>query len=115
MEEFLCQSCGSGYPTAGFHGTNADGSQSDDFCKYCWVNGEYGNPDETIEQMIESCVPYMVKSETNPDGYPDIGTARVEFKKKLLELKRWKVQIKIELELRKQLGSFLNLQVVLSS
>jgi len=85
MEQFLCQSCGSHFPTEGFYGTNSDGSPSDEYCKYCWVNGAYGNPDETIEEMIESCVPYMVKSDKNPDGYPNIEIARVEFKKKLLE------------------------------
>jgi len=90
LKQFLCQSCGSEFPTEGFYGTNADGSQSDEYCKYCWVDGAYGKPDETIEEMIESCVPYMVKSDKNPDGYPDAETARVEFRKKLLELKRWK-------------------------
>jgi len=90
MEEFLCQSCGSQFPKEGFYGKNADGSQNDEYCKYCWVDGAYGNPNETIEEMVESCVPYMIKSDENTDGYPDIDTARVEFKKRLLELKRWK-------------------------
>ena len=34
MDEFLCQSCGSYFPLEGLHGKNADGSKSNDYCKY---------------------------------------------------------------------------------
>lgn len=90
MDEFLCQSCGSYFPPEGFHGANADGSKNEDYCKYCWVDGSFGKPDETIEEMIDSCARWRVKSETLPDGYPDIETAKKEMAKIFLELKRWK-------------------------
>jgi len=90
-DEFLCQSCGSYFPAEGFHGRNADGSLNGDYCKYCWVEGRYGNPDETIEQMCDSCAHYMIKSDKNPYGYPDIETANRKLMERLVTLKRWKV------------------------
>ena len=89
MEYFLCQSCGSHFPIESFHGTNADGSKNEDYCKFCWVDGAFGNPNETIEEMVESCVPFMVKSEKNPNGYPDEQTARKMLQEQLPKLKRW--------------------------
>ena len=91
MEQFLCQSCGSYFPMEGFYGTNADGSESEDYCKYCLVDGAFGKPDETMEEMIESCLPWRIKSDTLPDGYPDAETARTEMTKFFSALKRWKV------------------------
>jgi len=91
MKEFLCQSCGSYFPTDGnLHGTNSDGSKSDDYCKYCWVDGVYGKPEETMEEMIESSLPWRIKSEQLPDGYPDAETARKEMMTFFSTLKRWK-------------------------
>jgi len=90
MEQFLCQSCGSHFPIDGFNGANADGSKSEDYCKYCLVDGAFGKPDETMEEMIECCVPFMVKSDQNPDGYPNIETARAKMMEFMPTLKRWK-------------------------
>ena len=93
MNEFLCQSCGSYFPMEGQHGTNADGSKCEDYCKYCWVDGAFGKPDETMEEMVDSGVPWRVKSETNPDGYPDAETAKKEMMKLFSTLKRWNVSV----------------------
>jgi len=89
MAEFLCQSCGSYFPIEGFYGANADGSKNEDYCKYCWVDGAFGNPNETMEEMVDSSVPWRVKSETLPDGYPDAETAKKEMMKFFPTLKRW--------------------------
>jgi len=89
MAEFLCQSCGSYFPLEGFYGTNEDGSLSEDYCKYCWIDGKYGSPDETLEEMVESCLPWRVKSDKNPDGYETAEIARVEMMKSFAKLKRW--------------------------
>ncbi|MCL2171032.1 MAG: zinc ribbon domain-containing protein [Defluviitaleaceae bacterium] len=89
MSEFLCQSCGSYFPPEGFFGTNADGSPSSDYCKYCLIDGNFGKPDETIEEMIESCIPWRIKSEDNPNGFPDADTARAEMMRYFPKLKRW--------------------------
>jgi len=90
MQEFLCQSCGSYFPAEGFYGTNSDGSTAEDYCKYCWVDGAFGKPDETLEEMVESSIPWRIKSDTLPNGYPDIETARTEMMKFFPTLKRWK-------------------------
>lgn len=55
-----CQSCGMpllGLP--GSYGTNADGSENRNYCKFCWQNRAFGNPDMTLEDMIASSVKFM--------------------------------------------------------
>ena len=37
-------------------GTNADGSRSEDYCAYCYKNGEF-TQEFTMNQMIEFCRP----------------------------------------------------------
>ena len=86
-----CQSCGMPFNTEDLYGTNADGSESNDYCKHCFEKGVFGNPDETMEEMIESCIPYELKSDENPEGYPDADTARKAMKEYFPSLKRWKV------------------------
>ena len=43
------------------YGTNADRSQNEDYCKYCFENGAFTS-DSTMEEMIEICVPHMVSA-----------------------------------------------------
>ncbi|MCL2522839.1 MAG: helix-turn-helix domain-containing protein [Erysipelotrichales bacterium] len=86
---FFCQSCGSHYPTEGFNGSNKNGEASDDYCKYCLVDGSYGKPNETVEEMVEQGLPWRLKSDNNPDGYPDAETAREEMLMFYKTLKRW--------------------------
>jgi radical SAM superfamily enzyme len=53
-----CQSCGMPL-SEGFYGSNADGSENDDYCKFCYQNGAFTEPDLTLEQMIKKSVDYM--------------------------------------------------------
>lgn len=48
----ICQSCAMPM-TAADHGTNADGTPSADFCKFCMKDGKIG--DCTMEQMADIC------------------------------------------------------------
>ena len=41
MNNKLCQSCGMPITLDTQLGTNIDGSINDDYCKYCYVNGEF--------------------------------------------------------------------------
>lgn len=83
MEQKVCQSCG--MPMAeDFYGTNQDGSKNSEYCKYCYVNGAFHNPDETLEGMINTCVPFMVEQ-----GTPE-KDARAQLNELLPQLKRWK-------------------------
>ncbi len=80
----ICQSCSMQMGTND-HGKNADGSRNDDYCKYCFPNGNFGK-DETMEEMMESCIPFWVqggKAETPEE-------AKKKMKVLFPTLKRWK-------------------------
>jgi len=52
----FCQSCGmpmSKDPLGG--GTELDGRQNLTYCSYCYVDGQFTQPDFTVEQMQEFC------------------------------------------------------------
>ncbi|MBD5395046.1 MAG: transcriptional regulator [Lachnospiraceae bacterium] len=80
----ICQSCGMIMEKNG-HGTNSDGSISEDYCKYCFNYGKFGK-DETMEEMIESCIPFWVDKEKGIDEE----TARKNMLNIFPNLKRWK-------------------------
>ena len=85
MNEKYCQSCGMPMgDNADLYGTNADGSKNEDYCKYCYENGEFTS-DCTMEEMIEICVGPMVEVNSN--------ISKEEATKMMLEffptLKRW--------------------------
>ena len=88
-----CQSCGMPLvlewlfgkdSTENIYGTEKDGSANRDYCYLCYVNGAFST-NYTMEEMIESCVPYT--SNNNP--WPDAETARSEMRKMYSKLKRW--------------------------
>ena len=67
------------------YGYNADGSRNTEYCKFCFPNGNFSK-DETMEEMIESCIPFWVE-----DG--DARTpeeAREKMRTLFPTLKRWK-------------------------
>ena len=53
MSNNVCQSCGM------IMEEDEHGSISVDYCKYCFNDGKFGK-DETMEEMIESCIPFWV-------------------------------------------------------
>ena len=57
-DQVICQACGMPLQGEAAFGRNADGSINNQYCQYCWVDGQYvGAP--TVEEMIEVCVPHM--------------------------------------------------------
>lgn len=42
-------------PSESLQGWNEDGSANDDYCKYCYMNGEFANKDITMEEMLDRC------------------------------------------------------------
>lgn len=78
-----CQSCGMPMEDASLYGTNADGSKSEEYCKYCFTNGAFYKPNETMEEMITTCIPFMVEEGMTEDE------AREKLEKILPTLKRW--------------------------
>lgn len=78
----ICQSCGMAMHNSDF-GRNADGSMNTDYCKYCYPDGKFVK-DETMEKMIESCVPFYVGEE-----YDAAEDARRYLEKLYPTLSRW--------------------------
>jgi len=86
QNEKYCQSCGMPLTEEEMFGKNVDGSKNEDFCCHCYPNGMFTNPSETLEEMIESCIPFLVD-----DGVcPDNESARKMLAEFLPTLKRWK-------------------------
>jgi len=56
----ICQSCAMPMENMDLHGTNADGSQNDDYCHYCFMDGAFTS-DKSMEEEIEICVPFVSK------------------------------------------------------
>lgn len=55
--EKICQSCGMPIEDSGQLGTNADGSISQDYCKYCYTNGEFIDK-VNMEEYIAMCAQF---------------------------------------------------------
>ena len=52
MEAYICcQSCGMPMDRLELMGTEKDGSKSTIYCKFCYQNGEFTDPDITLEAM----------------------------------------------------------------
>ena len=54
-----CQSCGMPLG-AQVYGSNADGSNSVTFCKFCFQDGVYTNLSLTLEEMIDISITHMI-------------------------------------------------------
>ena len=57
MKQKFCQSCGMPL-TDEVLGTNADGSKNEDYCMYCYKDGQFLQ-DCTMEEMIEHCAQFV--------------------------------------------------------
>lgn len=54
-----CQSCG--MPLGiGFYATNSDGTASNEYCKMCFENGQFREPNLTLEEMKGRSVANMI-------------------------------------------------------
>ncbi len=47
----FCQSCSMPIDAPGLAGTEADGSLSKDYCKYCYQSGNFTDPNISLEEM----------------------------------------------------------------
>lgn len=55
--EYYCQCCSMPIPTSELHGTEADGSTSASFCKYCYDHGDFTAQNVTMDDFIERTAP----------------------------------------------------------
>mgnify|MGYP003393846552 FL=1 len=56
----FCQSCGMPMEGIDCFGTDVDGKKNDDYCCHCYYNGEFTNPNITLEEMIDLVASIMV-------------------------------------------------------
>jgi hypothetical protein len=68
------------------YGTEADGSKNGDYCKYCYDSGAFTQPDCTMDEMIEFCVPHMANEASGMSEEK----ARAMMNEFFPKLKRWK-------------------------
>ena len=84
-EQTFCQSCAMPMNDPALRGTEADGSPSPHYCKYCYDKGKF-TQDMTMEEMIDFCAVTMAKA--NPGMTED--QARARMKTFFPHLLRWK-------------------------
>ncbi|MDF2628472.1 MAG: putative transcription activator [Symbiobacteriaceae bacterium] len=84
MHDPICQSCGMPLSKEEQFGTEKDGTQTQEYCVYCYANGQFLQPNMTMAEMVEVCVPFMVQ-----DGMKE-EQARAILGQQLPTLKRWR-------------------------
>ena len=80
----FCQSCAMPIGDDGLFGTNADGSVNEEYCKYCFKDGEFTS-DMTMDEMMAFCIEKMTEIHTEIEKSEASTMMREVFPK----LKRW--------------------------
>ena len=65
--QMFCQSCTMPIDNINDRGTEKDGSKSSEYCKYCYQQGAFINPDMTMEQMRSFLATQMQKMNIQTD------------------------------------------------
>jgi len=84
MMQSYCQSCGMPLGDEALLGTGKEGLKSQEYCTYCYELGEFKQPNITVEEMVEICVPHLKE-----DGMAE-EEARQMLSSFLPSLKRWR-------------------------
>ena len=79
--QLICQCCGMPLEE-GIFARNQDGTLNEDYCKWCYADGEYVYSD--MDDLIDVCIPHMVK-----EGFSE-EQARAYMKEMLPKLDYWK-------------------------
>ncbi|MFQ5736985.1 MAG: zinc ribbon domain-containing protein [Thermodesulfobacteriota bacterium] len=58
-EGLFCQSCGIPFDSEQDMGTNKDGTTISTYCKYCFADGAFIEPDITMQEMVDKVVELM--------------------------------------------------------
>lgn len=83
----ICQSCGMPIDDLNLLGTEADGSKSTEYCKYCYQQGYFVQPDMDLDDMR-----LLVKKVMNQKQMPTFIIEQAV--STLPELKRWRAATK---------------------
>jgi hypothetical protein len=89
METKICQSCGMTMKTAEEFGTNGDGSKNQDYCVYCFKDGNFTS-DLTLDEMIAHNVQYLDLYNQDAEVKVTKEQAVEQLKQYLPTLKRWR-------------------------
>lgn len=83
-QETYCQSCSMPLDNQELQGTEKDGFKSNEYCKYCYQQGEFINPNMTLPEMTSLVINQM--EEMNIDSKTiDMAVST------LPHLKRWRI------------------------
>jgi hypothetical protein len=63
----FCQSCGMPLQHPEDFGTATGGARSDEYCRYCFVEGAFTDPDITLPAMIDLCTGILVQRGMHKD------------------------------------------------
>jgi len=80
----FCQSCGMPMTKPEEFGKNADDSQNNEYCCYCFQNGGFTQYNITMEQMIDKVAGMMAKMQGMP-----LEKAKEMAQALIPKLKRW--------------------------
>lgn len=61
-QSYYCQCCSMPIPEPEMHGTEADGSPSADFCRFCYDHGDFTAKGVTMDEFIEATAPMEAKA-----------------------------------------------------
>lgn len=80
----ICQCCT--YPLNNIDelGTNDDGTLNTDYCIYCYKDGKWVKPDETVQGIIDYTIPFMTSPVMSEEQ------ARKHLEELVPTLKRWR-------------------------
>jgi hypothetical protein len=82
----FCQSCAMPLARPEDFGTDGSGYRVNDYCHYCFANGEFTQPRATVKEMIDKAVDAMVRKEVMPAAQ-----ARALMTVVIPKLKRWQM------------------------
>ena len=57
----FCQSCGMPLTTEDAKGTENNGQKTNDYCKYCYEDSHFKNPEMNLEEMKDAVKMHMEK------------------------------------------------------
>jgi len=80
-----CQSCSMPLLKKEDYGTNADGSPSKEYCRFCFQKGAFTEPGITFDEMVDKVAHVTIAKVAMPEEKA-LEIAKLE----LLQLKRWK-------------------------
>ncbi len=80
----FCQSCGMPIEKPDDFGTGAGGFRINDYCHYCFQNGEFTEPNISMQAMIDKCVGIIAQQGIMPEAQATALMAEV-----IPKLKRW--------------------------